>query len=211
MRGVRPVIAACVAALTASIVEPAAAAPRAADQAGAIPTTWEHHAEAPWSWWSPPGWVDAHGPTDLNVSSPTGTLWAKIGYSEALVLVPGGTPRQNAAAWFDAWAAHLRGTPDMYGLGLTAMRYTGVSAIAEFPPTIPAYSDAFRQVRTYAGTATDGTRILGELVMDYVESNYGDVGIEDFKARATPRSVFDTKIGKLRKIQHYTTYTGSLT
>ena len=211
MRGARFFIAACVAALTAGAAVPATAAPTEAERSAAIPTTWEHHAEAPWSWWSPPDWLDAHGPTDLNISSPTGALWAKTGYSLAAVLVPGGTPAQNAAAWFDFWAGKLRGTPDMYGRGLTAMHYTSVSAIAELPPTIPGYSDAFRQVRTYVGTAVDGTRIKGELVMDYVESGFGDIGIEDFRARATPRSVFDTRIGKLRKIQRYTTYTGSFT
>jgi len=201
-----PVVGLCALALLAGAT-PGQAAPTGAT----VPTNWVHHAEAPWSWWSPPRWVDAHGVYDLNISSPTGAQWAKFGFSQALVLVPGGTPEQNAGAWFDYWAGRLRGTADLYGRGLAAMHYTSVSAIAEQPPTIPGYSDLFRIRLTYAGRAVDDTRIRGELVMDYVESAFGDIGIESYKARAAPRRTFDDNIGKLRKIHRFVTYTGSLT
>lgn len=199
-------LAGCLVGVLAAVM-PAQAAPAGST----IPTSWVHHAEAPWSWWSPPNWVDAHGVNDLNISSPTGALWAKFGFSQALVLVPGGTPAQNASAWFTYWAGQLRGTPDMYGRGLAAMHYTSVGDITELPATIPGYSDDFRVRLTYAGRAVDDTRIRGELVMDYVESGYGDIGIESYKSRAAPRRIFDDSIGKLRKIHRFVTYTGSLT
>ena len=199
----------CALALLATVLP--ASSSSAAPTGGGVPTNWEHHAEAPWSWWSPPNWVDAHGPYDLNISSPTGALWAKFGFSQALVLVAGGTPRQNAAAWFSYWSGHLRGTADMYGRGLVSMRYTDSTPISVHPPTIPGYSNDYRIRAGYVGHAVDGTRIRGELVMDYVESSFGDIGIESYKARATPRAVFDDQIGKLRTIHRFVAYTGSLT
>ena len=187
----------------------------AAPSGASIPTNWVHHAETPWSWWTPPGWVDAHGTYDLNLSSPTGADWVKFGFSGDPVFSYLPTPRANAQHFFtyllNNYGSGSINTPGLYSMPLRSDRYTDVSAITVHPPTISGYSNDFRQRATFVGVRNDGVRIRGELVMDYVESVYGDSGIESFQVRSAPRRGFTDTIGKLRKIQHFITYTGSLT
>src|SRR4051794_23231216 len=77
---------------------------------------------APWSWWPPAHWVDAHGPYDLNISSPTGARWVKFGFSAAPIANLAATPAQNAAAFFAYLRRNYRlgsvNGPGLYSRGL---------------------------------------------------------------------------------------------
>jgi hypothetical protein len=200
---------------TLLMVATAVAIPAGVASAGQIPNNWVHHQAAPWSWWTPPHWVDAHGPYDLNISSPTGERWVKFGFSGDPVFSYQPTPLENARHFFRYLRQnYLHGSlngPGLYSIGLRSDRYTDIGAITVHPRTIDGYSRDYRQRVTFTGTRHNGARIRGEMVMDYVESNFGDSGIESFTVRSALRSGYDTTIRQLRTISQHIAYTGSLT
>lgn len=99
----------------------------------------------------------------------------------------------------------------LYSMPLASDHYTSIGATTAHTPTIAGYGTDFRKQVTFAGTRSDGVRIRGEMVMDYTESVYGDIGIESFQVHAAPRNGYATTITMLRTIQHCIAYTGSLT
>jgi hypothetical protein len=138
----------------------------------------------------------------------------KSGFSEAPASYTL-TQQQNADAFFSYWMSNYRAgslhSAGLYSMALARDSYTSVGATTANPPTLVGYGSDFRKTVTFAGTRSDGVRIRGEMVMDYTESVYGDSGIESFQVRAARRDGYATTITTLRTIQHYITYTGSLT
>jgi hypothetical protein len=181
------------------------------------PNDWVRHAKAPWTWWTPRHWVAAHGAHDLNISSPTGALWNKFGFSEALYSATL-TPAGNAAAWFQYVSANqLQGslhTAGLYSFPLRSDSYTAIGAIRQIPP-VSGFTYAWEQIATFKGRRTDGVRIRGRIVMDYAANPpsafdpYGNGG-ESFQVQAAPRQGFANSFNTLKLVQSLITYCGSV-
>jgi hypothetical protein len=210
----RSVGIALAAGLTAVMAAGPAAA-RPAPAAGTVPAGWVHHAESPWSWWTPKQWVDAHGNNDLDISSPTGDDWVVFNFSAAPVANAAATPEQNALSfmqqWLSAYQQESASEAALYSLPMAGAKYTSVSKISDNPPTISGYSDDYRVTAHFVGIRADKVPVRGEIVVDYVESAEADTGIQSTQIRSAPRHGFATTVKTLRTVQHFIAYTGSLT
>jgi hypothetical protein len=216
MKGARLISwAGCLIALGSLLAVPAAAA-RAATEVQP-PNNWHRHVNAPWTWWAPPHWVAAHGANDLNISSPTGALWNKFGFSSATYYNTL-KPDANAAQWFhDLRVNQLNGSLNSAGLYSFALRsdhFTSVGAIRQIP-AVSGFTLAWEQVATFAGRRTDGVRVKGRLVMDYAANApsafdpYGNAG-ESFQVQAAPTNGFAASLRTLKLVQSLITYCGSV-
>ena len=202
----------CVAAAT-TVASGAVAAP----VGGTVPTNWTRHVDPPWTWYAPAGWIAAHGPYDLNISSPTGAKWNKFGFSAATYDATV-TPLANAQQWFaglrNNYLSTARNGPGLYSTALRSARFTSVGAINRIPPTTE-YALAWRQRVEFKGRRLDGKRILGEMVMDYAANPptafdpFGNA-VESFQVRSAPRHGFDASLRTLRTVQRLIFYCGSV-
>ena len=163
----------------------------------AVPSNFKRHVEQYWVWYAPRDWVASSGKYDLNISSPTGTLWNKYGYS-ALVCP------NSASQWFDYLRTSFRkgsgGGFGLYSKPLGSARYTSIGKAHKLGP---AYGDAyFREKDLWAGRTKSGKRVQGEIVMDVfvVDAFSGSCG-QRFQARGAPVKGNAASIRTLRKVQ----------
>lgn len=205
MRGARLIVGAIAAVATVLTSMPA----------GAVtpPGDWQRHVDRPWAWYAPQGWVGAAGAYDLNISSPTGSKWVKLGFSAAPVDAAQ-TDAANAAAWFSYWRTHLAqgstaAPAGLYSKILASDRYTVLGAIRQLTPA-SLYRTRWQQTVQFAGVRPNGHRIRGEMVMEYTVSSYGDSAAESFQIRSAPRRVYDSVIATLRLVQRLIFYCGDV-
>jgi hypothetical protein len=147
-------LVAAVAAVYVAATLLLAAAPPAA---GALPSNFKRHQEQFWVWYGPAGWVASSGKNDLNISSPTGTLWNK--YGAGGVICP-----QSAGQWFKALRNNYRDTAragfGLYSRPLFNARFTAIGGVRQLGD---AY---FRQTVKWTGRRRGGQQIRGEMIMD---------------------------------------------
>lgn len=213
LRRCAPLVALCGVSLLG--MSPAVAAPSVVK--AAVPSNWVHHVESPWAWFTPAHWVDSHGANDLNISSPTGSRWAKFGFSGAIYYNTL-TPRGNAEKWFRDLRRNYR-TGSVHSFGLYSMplrsdKYTRIGPIrAVAPPS--GFGQAWTQSLTFKGVRTDGVPIQGEMFMEYAANPpsafdpYGNAG-ESFRVNAAPTRGYSSSINTLRIVQQHVTYCGSI-
>lgn len=211
-----PVAAVLCALAVAGTVAPVAAQPARHGASLVLPPTgWHRHVSAPWVWWTPRHWVAAHGPYDLDISSPTRAKWVKYGYSGAPYFASL-TPAANAKKWFHDLLANYRDGsrkgPGLYSRALASDHYTALGTIHQVP-AMRGYALQWRQTAQFVGRRADGVLIQGEMVLDYAENPpsgfdvFGNAA-ESQQVRAAPATRFTTSIGTLRLIQRLIHYCG---
>ena len=163
----------------------------------AVPSNFKRHVEQYWVWYAPRDWVASSGKYDLNITSPTGTLWNKYGYS-ALVCP------SSADQWFDYLRRAFRnssgGGLGLYSKPLKSARYTSIGRSHKLGP---AYGDNYyREKDLWAGRTKSGKRVKGEIVMDVfvVDAFSGSCG-QRFQIRGAPARGNASSIRTLRQVQ----------
>lgn len=169
---------------------------------GAYPSNFRRHQEQYWVWYAPQNWIAASGKYDLQISSPTGTLWNNYGAS-ALVCP------QTAGQWFTYLRNNFRDTAGagqgIYSRPLRGTRFTRIGPVRQLPASTygPAY---FRQKVLWTGRRKgSGTVIRGEMVMD-VFAVSGSCG-QRFQSRGAPARGNARSIRLLRLVQSTITQT----
>jgi hypothetical protein len=162
---------------------------------GALPSNFTRHQEQFWVWYGPPGWGAASGKNDLNISSPTGTLWNK--YGAGGVVCP-----QSAGQWFKSLRENYRDTAragfGLYSRPLFNARFTAMGAVRQIGN---AY---FRQTVRWAGRRRGGQQIRGEMIMDVfvaVPDPFFPVCGQRFQVRGAPARGNARSIRLLRTVQ----------
>ena len=160
---------------------------------GAIPSNFRRHVETVWGWFGPRDWIAASGKNDLQISSPTGTLWNNYGAGGAIC-------PQTAAQWFQFVSGNFRQTAGsgqgLYSKPLRGARYTSRGPVRQLGQFY------FRQRLEWSGRRGNGQRIRGELVMDIfaVDSTSGVCG-QRFQSRGAPARNNARSIRLLRTVQ----------
>jgi hypothetical protein len=164
--------------------------------AAAYPSNFRRHQEQYWVWYAPRDWIAASGKYDLNISSPTGTLWNKYGASAVVC------PR-TAGQWFKYLRNNFRNTAGagqgIYSHPMTGTHFRRIGKIKQLPPASygPAY---FRQKVLWAGRRKgSGQAIRGEMIMD-VFAYSGSCG-QRFQSRGAPARGNAKSIHLLRLVQ----------
>jgi hypothetical protein len=165
----------------------------AGDAEGALPSNFKRHQEQYWVWFGPPRWVASSGKNDLNISSPTGTLWNKYGAGGAICPA-------TASVWFQALRSNYRRTAGagfgLYSRPLRGARFTSVGPIRELGQ---AY---YRQRAEWAGRTRRGTPIRGEMIMDiFVVDIFSGTCGQRFQVRGAPQRGNARSIRLLRQVQ----------
>ena len=156
------------AALVLALLLTAAAPP---PSSGALPKNFVRHQESNWVWYGPKSWFASSGPNDINIASPTGTLWEKFG--------AGGAVCPNSAdEWFTNLRNNYRDTAGngfgLYSKPLKTARFTSIGRIRNLSnATFPQY---FRQKNKWVGRKRNNRQIRGELTMDIYADRFGTCG-----------------------------------
>jgi len=161
-----------------------------------IPSNFRRHQEQYWVWYAPQDWVASSGKYDLNIGSPTGTLWNKYGASA--VICP-----QSAGQWFTRLRNTFRkqaGKPfGLYSFGMKGAHYTRVGRIQKLPAATYG-PDYYRQKVLWAGRRKSNDQaIRGEMIMD-VFAVSGSCG-QRFQTRGAPARGNAKNIRLLRIVQ----------
>lgn len=159
---------------------------------GAIPSSFRRHVETFWVWYGPPNWIAASGKNDIQISSPTGTLWNNYGAGGAVC------PR-TAGQWFQFVSSNFRQTArqgqGLYSKPLAAARYSRRGRIRQ------RGQGYFRQRLQWAGRS-GGRQIRGELIMDiFVVDALSGICGQRFQSRGAPARRNGRSIRLLRTVQ----------
>ncbi|MDQ5894604.1 MAG: hypothetical protein QG596_865 [Actinomycetota bacterium] len=178
------------AAVTVGMLLPLMVPPRSD---GALPSNFRRHQEQFWVWYGPASWGAASGKNDLQISSPTGTLWNNYGAGGAVC-------PQTAAQWFQFVSSNFRQTAGagsgLYSRPLRNARFTARGQIQQLGQ---AY---FRQRLRWAGNRQNGQQIRGELIMDiFVVDAISGVCGQRFQSRGAPARGNARSIRLLRTVQ----------
>lgn len=179
------------AALLLALVVTGVAPPQ--DSSAAIPSNFRRHQELYWVWYGPESWGASSGKYDLNISSPTGTLWNK--YGAGGVVCPA-----SAGQWFKSLRDNYQSTAGqgfgLYSKPLKSARFTKIGGIRK----LDTYY--FRQTVKWLGRRRNGARIKGEMVMDvFVVDLFSGVCGQRFQVRGAPARGYGKSIRLLRTIQ----------
>lgn len=189
--------------ITLALISVAAFAPAASNAASQghhasiaareIPSDFRRHEETYWAWYAPKSWVASSGKNDLNISSPTGTLWNKYGVSG--LVCPG-----TADQWFRYLRENYRDTAKG-GFGLYSRPLKGAH-FTKVGKTRRRDTYYWRQTVNWAGKRRSGTKIKGEMVMDiFVVDAFSGVCGQRFQVRGAPAKGFGRSIKTLRAVQ----------
>lgn len=145
----------------------------------------------------PRSWIASSGKYDLNISSATGTLWNKYGYSAVVCY--------NPAAWFKYLRNNYRDTAGagfgIYSKPLSRTHFTRIGRIKQLPKARygPAY---FRQKLLWTGRRKgSGQVIRGEMIMDiFAIDSFGNCA-QRFQTRGAPARGNAASIRLLRLVQ----------
>jgi hypothetical protein len=163
----------------------------------AYPSNFRRHQEQYWVWYAPKNWIAASGKNDLQISSPTGTLWNNYG--------AGGVICYEPTDWFKYLRNNYRNTAGrgqgIYSHPLRGAHFTRIGRIKQLPKATygPAY---FRQKVLWAGRRKgSGQVVKGEMIMDiFAIDAYGDCG-QRFQTRGAPARGNAKNIRLLRLVQ----------
>ena len=165
-----------------------------APSSAAIRKGFVRHQEANWVWYGPESWFASSGPNDINIASPTGTLWLKFGAGGAVC-------PNSAAEWFRDFRDNYRSTAGqgfgLYSKPLRGARFTSTGRIQQSQSAqFPVY---YRQKTKWAGRKRNGQRIRGELTMDVFANNFGTCG-QQFLSIGAPARRNGRSIGLLKDV-----------
>jgi len=163
----------------------------------AYPSSFRRHQEQYWVWYAPGDWIAASGKNDLQISSPTGTLWNYYGASASICYQP--------SDWFKYLRNNYRKTAGagngIYSHPLRGTRFLKIGKIRQLPENQygPAY---FRQKVLWTGRRRGtGQAIKGEMIMDiFAVDSFGDCG-QRFQTRGAPARGNAKNIRLLRLVQ----------
>ncbi len=158
-----------------------------------IPSDFRRHQETYWVWYAPRIWIAASGKNDLQISSPTGTLWNTYGASGVVCA-------NTADAWFKYLRENYRDTAKfgrgLYSKPLKAAHFTKIGGTKH----LDTYY--WRQTVNWAGKRKGGQKIKGEMVMDvFVVDAFSGVCGQRFQVRGAPARGFSRSIQTLHTVQ----------
>ncbi|MGK2933001.1 MAG: hypothetical protein ACSLFD_09590 [Solirubrobacterales bacterium] len=160
----------------------------------AIRKNFVRHQEANWVWYGPQSWFASSGPNDINIASPTGTLWLKFGSGGAVC-------PSSANEWFQSVRSNYRSTAGngfgLYSKPLRGARFTSIGRIRQFQSAQhPVY---YRQNTRWVGRKRNGQQIRGEFIMDVFANNFGTCG-QNFLSIGAPSRRNGRSIGLLKDV-----------
>lgn len=165
----------------------------------AYPSNFRRHQERYWVWYAPRSWGAASGKYDLQISSPTGSLWNY--YGAGGMVCPG-----TADEWFRNLRNNFRNTAGagngIYSHPLRGTHFRRIGPTRRLPAQTygPLY---FRQKVLWAGRRRgSGQLIRGELIMDaFAIDSYGTACGQRFQSRGAPARGNARSIRLLRLVQ----------